>query len=557
MIHSRIGKSGTSRLALSIGVAALSMSVSAQAAWHGTASHALALKDATQLGALPDAAPMRITVSLKLQNKAALDSFLRDSHTMPSRDYGRTLSAGEFNAAYAPSTRQAQAVVDYLRRAGFSKIEVAPNNLLVTAEAPRSQVESAFNTSIRQFKIADRMVYANTRDALVPDALDGVVLAVTGLQNVHTAHTLIQRAALKPAAALQPMTAQVPVAFPGIYNAGGASDGSNTSIGIIASGDLTQVLADLRSYESQTGLPQVPVNFVPAMVASADTSGTPEWDLDSQSSTSIAGNVKSVTFYNSPSLNDSDLEVIYNRVVTDGAVKVVNMSLGVCEASENSSGDMVASDQIFAAAAAQGVTFFLSSGDGGAYTGCTSQQEIPTAVSYPASSPYVVAVGGTTLTTNSNGGYAGETAWAGSGGGISVYEPAQPWQTSLTGSAARGVPDVAMDADPDSGATIIVSGQAVSYGGTSLAAPLATGVWARAQTAHGNSLGFAAPLIYATYASTPAAFHDITSGCNIGSNVLVTLFSLLLGQKNYCSGAGYDYVTGVGTFDIATFVPAV
>ena len=112
-----------------------------------------------------------------------------------------------------------------------------------------------------------------------------------------------------------------------------------------------------------------------------------------------------------------------------------------------------------------------------------------------------------------------------------------------------------MDADPNSGALIIVSGSSLQVGGTSLAAPLSTGTWARIESAHGNSLGFAAPVIYAA-ASTTGAFHDVTSGCNSGSGLLA-LLSALLGQKNYCAAAGYDNATGLGTFDIAKFNAAV
>ncbi len=240
-------------------------------------------------------------------------------------------------------------------------------------------------------------------------------------------------------------------------------------------------------------------------------------------------------------------------------VKAVNVSLGGCESSEKSSGAMAATDTIFEAAQALGITFFISSGDGGAYTGCSAQEGITTSVSYPAGSPYVVAVGGTTLDTNTDGSYAGETTWDGGGGGISKYESSQPWQKSVTGNASRTVPDIAMDADPNSGATIIVSGAAETVGGTSLAAPLSTGTWARVESAHGNNLAFAAPVIYSA-AATAGSFHDVTSGCNTGmttgENGLFTLLSKLLLQKDYCAAAGYDETTGLGSFDIARFSTA-
>jgi len=559
MLPKQFKKLRAAKLGLGVGLAALSLSVTAQAAWHGTASHAQVLENATQLGALPDTETLRIAVTLKLQNKPALDSFLQGTHSLVSRDYGRSLSSSEFAASYAPSSRQVQAVTDYLSRAGFSNIKVAANNLLVTAEGKRSLVESAFNTKIMQFKILDQVVHANTQDVLVPDALDGIVLAVTGLQNANTAHPLIQHAGAADAAksTARPLAGtaapHVPIQFPAIYDAGSTAKGTSTNIGIIASGDLTQVLADLRTYETQNGLAQQNVIFVPGITNGTDTSGLDEWDLDSQSSTSISGGVQNLYFYNAASLDDADLEVAYNLAVSGNVVKAVNVSLGGCEKSENTSGAMAATDTIFEAAQALGITFFISSGDGGAYTGCSAQEGVTTSVSYPAGSPYVVAVGGTTLDTNTDGSYAGETTWDGSGGGISKYETAQPWQKALTGNASRTVPDIAMDADPNSGATIIVSGSAETVGGTSLAAPLSTGTWARVESAHGNSLTFAAPIIYAA-AST---FHDVTSGCNTGSNALDALLSKLLLQKDYCAAAGYDETTGLGSFDIAKFSAAV
>jgi pseudomonalisin/xanthomonalisin len=538
---------------LGLGLLLLALPAGAQAAWHGTASHAAALQKATDLGALPDGAPMHITVALQLRNRQQLDAVLQ-AQQLP---VGRTLSAAEVRESYSPTDAQVQAVTDYLGRAGFSNIQVAANKLLVTAEGRRSRVDAAFNTGIHQFKLEDRTVFANTRDAQVPDELSGIVLAVTGLQNATVAHPLFQRAdQAKTQAASRAMplaasaTGHVPVQFPQIYDAAGIASGSLTEIGIVSDGDLTQTVTDLRSYESQNGLAPVTLDFVPAEANGTDTSGTVEWDLDSQTSTSMAGSVKVLHFFNAASLSDADLEVAYNNATLDTSVKAINVSLGACESGEQSSGAIAATDQIFAVAASQGQTFFVSSGDGGAYTGCSSQQGINTDVSYPASSPYVVAVGGTTLNTNSDGSYASETTWAGGGGGVSTVETAPSYQKAVTGSTARSVPDIAMDADPNSGALIIDSGSSEQVGGTSLAAPLSTGSWARIQSAHGNSLGFAGPVIYAAAASTPAAFHDVTSGCNSGSNFLDTLLSTLLGQKDYCAKAGFDSTTGFGSLDV-------
>ena len=538
-------RTGRSRPAMAVGIgmglgmAALSLGATAQASWLNTASRTYALENAVQLGALPESGTLRVALGLKLQNESALDGFLARSHTLYDRDYGATLSGEEFVSKYAPSQRQVDTVTAYLRRAGFSNIEVSANRLLVTAEARPSQIEAAFSTRLRQFSLAGRKVFANTADVLIPDTLAGLVHAVLGLQNVDQARPML---AFPDATPLASTTGHNPTAFAAIYDALGVATGGGTDIAIISDGNLTQTVTDLQAFESQNGITPVPLHFVPAEVNGTDTSGVVEWDLDSQSSIGIAGTVRNLYFYNAASLGDADLAVAYNKAVSDNIVKGINVSLGICEKSPHNSGAMATDDNIFKQAVAQGQTFFVSSGDGGAKTGCSGHTGLTKQVSYPASSPYVVAVGGTTLSTNGNV-WAGETAWSGSGGGVSVYEAAPTWQKSVTGSSFREVPDVAMDADPNSGAILVNNGSTVQVGGTSLAAPLSTGTWARVQSSHSNTLTFAAPLIYAAVGKTPVPYHDVTSGSN-GSGLL---------GGGYSAKAGYDEVTGWGSFEVANF----
>jgi len=160
-------------------------------------------------------------------------------------------------------------------------------------------------------------------------------------------------------------------------------------------------------------------------------------------------------------------------------------------------------------------------------------------VQYPASSPYVTAVGGTTLTL-SNGAYAGETAWSGAGSGCSAYEAKPTWQNDA-GCAMRTVSDVSAVADPATGAAVydsfITTPHTANYwvvvGGTSVAAPVVAGVYALANNVPATAQ--AASLLYSNYSL--ANFHDVLSGSN-GS----------------CSGSylctamtGYDGPTGLGT----------
>jgi pseudomonalisin/xanthomonalisin len=162
-------------------------------------------------------------------------------------------------------------------------------------------------------------------------------------------------------------------------------------------------------------------------------------------------------------------------------------------------------------------------------------------VQYPASSQYVVGVGGTTLLTNSDGNYDTEIAWYAGGGGISQFEYSPYWQTAAgvpsSAATSKGIPDISTDADPESGANVYVNGAWEGVGGTSLSSPLALGVWARLISANPR-LGFAPLRFYGLYDGTGllgsypnGGFHDIL----VGANGL------------YSAAPGWDYTTGLGT----------
>jgi pseudomonalisin len=217
---------------------------------------------------------------------------------------------------------------------------------------------------------------------------------------------------------------------------------------------------------------------------------------------------------------------------------------------------MLLDDEIFGEAALQGITPFASSDDNG--SACPSEGpngvplDGPPDTSYPASSPYVIAVGGTYLFTNADYTFDFETAADFSGGGISYFETSPFWQ-AYTGAGTlpivpsseagdRGVPDVSMCAGGAEvaicAANIFVDGTATLVGGTSLSSPLSMGAWARIETSHKNKLGFAGPLIYqlANGGPTPSStyFNDVILG----------------GNGLYTALPGYDYVTGLGSWDI-------
>jgi subtilase family serine protease len=235
----------------------------------------------------------------------------------------------------------------------------------------------------------------------------------------------------------------------------------------------------------------------------------------------------------------SDADLIQTAVPTAASlpgVSVVSMSFGGPEFSGETSLDSVFQTP----QGHQGVTFLASTGDSGAPGG------------YPAYSPNVVAVGGTTLMVDSAGNYQGESGWSDGGGGISQFEPQPSFQNGVVtqSTTQRTIPDVSMDADPDTGVAVYDSfdnGAAtpwVQVGGTSLACPLWAGIIAitnqdRVRFGLGSLDGpkQTLPMLY----SLPEAdFHDITTGNN-----------------GFPAGPGYDLVTGRGSPNAPLLIPGL
>jgi len=240
----------------------------------------------------------------------------------------------------------------------------------------------------------------------------------------------------------------------------------------------------------------------------------------------------------------------------DRHITALSVSWGACESSGSAS--VTAANQIIKSLVAAGVTVFAASGDSGAFdcgkSGIFAQTPKPGA-DFPASSPYVVGVGGTSLSRDPGGPNNGhnwlETAWScsnasacsggllaigggtgGSGGGTSARFARPSYQSGISGSG-RMVPDIAGEADPINGLDVYTSDPAgpwVTVGGTSLAAPTQAALFTNMLSAHGyaKGVGDIHAKLYAA-ARTPGTFRDITEGTNY-----------------YEAKPGYDLVTGLG-----------
>jgi pseudomonalisin len=516
---------------VALGLAFSSQGVNAQGNWRPTETRVHPTQSAAFSRYLADQDPVPIVVALRMRNKTDLAERIVNMSTPGNPAYRRWLSAQDISDAYAPTQAQVTAVVSYLRSMGFTNISAESNRLLVSANGTALEVRQAFNTELGYFTRNEREARANTKDVMVPSELSDIVLAVLGLQTLD-----------RP----EPVTVQThsPLDLPIIYGASSLPAATNTVVGIITEGSMTQAIADLHTFEANNSLPTInPTVVVPPTGGGSDTSGTDEWDLDSQVIQAMAGgNVKQMILYAAASDDDAGYAWAFDEAVEENQAKVINVSLGFCEEAAYADGSMASDDQVFSLAAAQGQTFVVASGDSGAYqcvsgNGRAANGSYGTvrSDSYPASSPYVVAVGGTTLSTSGATGYLGETVWSYGGGGPSLYESQPVWQNGIVSGTARGVPDISFDADPSSSVSIIFNGAVLATsGGTSQAAPTFAGAWARIASLENNSIGFAAPWLYSMANSAPTVFHDVTSGNN----------------GYYSAAVGWDFASGFGSLDV-------
>jgi subtilase family serine protease len=543
--------------ALGAGLFAVVLAPASAANWAATPARAFpAMRGAVDLGRAPAALPIHVAIGLAGPNRSETDSIIVRQATPGDPLYHRYLSTAQARALVSPSGTRVAAVANYLARSGFTNVRVTPDNLLLLADGNAGVASRAFATEIHLLSTAAGRFYANTKPALVPVALRGAIVGIEGLHDLRMHSMLVKKTSVQsctevPVLDICALSEFGPADFQQVYDATSASTGASTPIAIFGEGDLTQVVADLRTQEQLSHLPVVPVSVVLTGPQSGDTSGADEFDLDTQYSTGMAGNVSQLTIYDAPSLTDADTTTEFDRFVTDNSSKAASASFGECELLADLDGSTATDDAIFKEAALQGQTVFASSGDTG--TGCLGVENgIPLGVpgvEYPASSTYVVAAGGTTLLANASGAYDAEIGWYAGGGGTSLVEAAGAWQSGVVPLSAIGrkaVPDIAMDADPDTGANVIVSGSAEEVGGTSLSSPLSLGVWARLETAHANALGFAAPILYKEF-SDEGGTSLVPSGL---TRAIGGFHDIEFGGNPLPATPGYDYSTGLGTFDV-------
>jgi subtilase family serine protease len=324
--------------------------------------------------------------------------------------------------------------------------------------------------------------------------------------------------------------------------------GAGQTIGIIDAFDDPAIEADLGVFSAQFGLPAcTTVNkcFTKVFANDRPPRGNTGWgtetSLDVEWAHAIAPEAK-IVLVEAASATNAHLFAAVDLAVANGA-SVVTMSFG--------GGESASETQFDSHFTVPGVVFFASAGDSG------------NGAEYPASSPYVVGVGGTTLSTQPSGAYIAETAWScnrplgcailgGTGGGQSTVEIEPSYQNGVQTSSFRTVPDVAYDADPATGVPIYDTyggGAWLQVGGTSMSSPQWAALMAivnSSRVAAGKNVMNTSSVnnVFTALYSLTANLHDITSGKNGNCGAQCT------------AGAGYDDVTGLGSPVASTLIPA-
>lgn len=331
------------------------------------------------------------------------------------------------------------------------------------------------------------------------------------------------------------------------YGFSSSFNASGETIAIIDAYGSPSIQSDLNSFDSAYGLPAITIHIV--QLGSKHISKNAGWaletSLDVEYAHAMAPLAKIVLIETSSASSSSLITSAVNYAYNTTHANVVSMSWGLAE-SQMTSSQLSAYDSTFQYVAQHGMILVAASGDSGANDGTSG----PT-VNFPAASPYVVGVGGTTLTASTSGGTTTyqRTAWSSSGGGVSQYFGEPTYQsTNNIKIGGRGVPDVSYDANPNTGVWIYdttsyegLSGW-IGVGGTSAGAPQWAAIFAEAQHANSSLNGSnVLAALYSVYNSSSynPAFHDITSGSN----------------GAYTATTGYDEVTGIGSPNVSILIP--
>jgi subtilase family serine protease len=619
------------RKSLTIGAALaflLSMftAISAGAASNRTTLHGSApgwANSKNYAGAADATASIGFRIYLGWNNPSAAEALAQAVADPHSSSYGHYLTPVQFRKQFAPSQAQVGQVQSWLRSQSFTVNYTPGNNHYVSAEGTVAQAAAAFGTSFGIYKVNGKTVRSPSADVSIPDSLATIVNGIVGLDEsavfIQTDHIVDKNAPpsdgfrnapplstywaefvspyaypagftdlATPPTAPWSIKGHTPAQIKGAYGISDAYNGAGQTVAIIDAYASPTILQDVNQWSTNRGLPTMNpgqlVQVVPPGVyrrpenPRQDPQGWyGEETLDVEAVHGMAPAAK-IVFVGAPN-NYQDLDAAMNHVVDQHLAQIVTNSYGF-STEFLPFGYIKPLEDTLIQAAAEGIGVYFSSGDNGDETAVHGSA----VTDWPASSPWVTAVGGTSLGVSQANTRVLETGWGtstyncdttslvctragwlyGAGGGVSQIF-AKPWYQAGLNLSGRGVPDVAALGDPQTGFLV---GQTQSFpegnsydeyriGGTSLSSPIFAGLMALADQAAGHAHGFANPLFYAN----PGVFYDVLSvktavarrnyvnGVDVSAGTVDRLrtFDDYSGSPTQHTNPGWDNVTGLGT----------
>src|ERR1035437_8654167 len=409
---------------------------------------------------------LNLAIGLPLRNQQALAQLVQQLSDPAHPDYRHYLTPEEFAARFGPTEQDYQAVIAFAQASGLAVSSTHPNRTLLDVSGSVADIEKSPHLTMRTYRhpAEARTFYAPEAEPSLDLAVP--VLRISGLDNYSLPRPRLQATPLDQLPDATPNSGSGPSGtymgndFRAAYLPGVALTGSGQTVGLLQFDGYNA--SDIASYESRTGLPNVPLSNVLVDGATGHPSGgggEVEVSLYIEMAISMAPGLSGIIVYMAP--NPSPFVDLLNRMATDNLAKQLSCSWYL----PGGGPDPVA-DQIFQQMAAQGQSFFNASGDYDAFTG---------PVDFPGETPYIMQVGGTTLTTSGPGGaWVSEKVWnwnngIGSGGGISTRYTIPSYQADISmtlnqgSTTMRNIPDVALTAD---NVYVRANGQDYNVGGT-------------------------------------------------------------------------------------------
>jgi subtilase family serine protease len=553
--------------------------------------------------ALPAGRRLRLTLALQAKSSAALTAFATAVSTPGNPQYGQYLSVSQFAQRFGATSSQIAAVTKTMRAAGLSVGTATANHLSIPVTGTAAQVQKAFSVTESQVTLpGGRVAFANDRAPVLSAGIAHVVQGVIGLDNLSVPHPQglssphMHRGNARPhvvtggpqpcsqASGSGGYTADlIATAYqlPPIYQAGNLGQGQTVAVFEQQPFDPSDIAAYQACYGTAASVSPVTVGIGPGTDIPGSTDDS-EAALDIEMVVGLAPKASVLVYQGPPTA--AGTVAIMNQMASDNKAKVISSSWGACESATGAS-VIAADDTALKEMAAQGQSFFISSGDSGSEM-CSQlgQGDDSLSVISPGSDPFATAVGGTTLFSVTGAGpvlYTGGTAVEGvwndstsiegaSGGGIATAFAMPAYQSAANGALGivdahnsgaqcgstgpcREVPDVSADADPETGYAVFATGGSgpgwTTIGGTSAAAPMWGAFMALVNdnaACRGQTIGFANPSLYAIAQSAYTTnFRDVA----LASPVSTEANNDYTGDNGglYPVKAGYDLATGLGS----------